>query len=267
MPRLRVNEGIELYYEEAGQGPPILFISGLGYWRWCWFRQVPFLSRSFRVITFDNRGVGDSDKPDVPYTIPLLARDAADLVRGLGHERVYVAGHSMGGMIAQELALAEPALVAGLVLVGTTAGGPGHVAPDPAALQALVPRPDLTHEENMRLAFPVAVAPGYFDRNPDDLEEMVRVRMSRPTPLYAYHRQLGAARAWGGSAGRLAGLAVPTLVVHGDQDALVPLANGRRLAELIPDAGFCVIPGTGHLPFIEAAPMFNRVVAEFLGSL
>lgn len=265
--KAKVSEGIELWYEESGQGAPVLFISGLGYWHWCWFRQVPFLSRSFRVITFDNRGVGESDKPDVPYSVELFARDTADLVRGLGYDRVHVVGHSMGGMIAQELALTAPDLVDGLVLVGSTPGGAARVLPDPQALGALRPDPDLTHEQNMRQAFPTAVAPGYFDHHPDEMDEMVKVRMSKPTPLYAYHRQLAAGAGWPGTAGRLGGIQSPTLVVHGDQDLLVPPANGERLAELIPDAELCLLPGTGHLPFIEAAPMFNRVLGEFLGSL
>ncbi len=267
MPKQNVNDDVALWYEDAGYGTPVLFICGLGYWRWCWFRQVPFLSRTFRVITFDNRGVGDSDKPDIPYRIEMLAQDAAALVQGLGLERVHVVGHSMGGMIAQELVLALPDLVDGLVLVGTSAGGADRINPDPTSTARLVPDPHLTHEQNMRATFPVVTAPGYFDRNPDDLEEMVRVRMSKPTPLYAYYRQLSAAASWGGSGSRLAAIAAPTLVIHGDQDALLPLENGQLLAERIPQAELCVLPGTGHIPFIEAAPMFNRVVADFLGSL
>ncbi|MGB4804689.1 MAG: alpha/beta hydrolase, partial [Anaerolineae bacterium] len=110
MPQIAAN-GITLHYESAGQGQPLLLITGVGYGAWFWHKLTPDLSHHFQVITFDNRGVGQSSRVYGPYSTALLAADAAGLLDALGIESAYVVGHSLGGFIAQELALARPALV------------------------------------------------------------------------------------------------------------------------------------------------------------
>lgn len=267
MPRVRVSTGIELYYEEHGSGPPLLLIPGYGYWHWCWFKNIPDLSRHFRVIALDNRGTGGSDKPIEPYTIPQMALEAADVLAALGITRAHVLGTSMGGFIAQELALTNPNRVHGLVLVGTSAGGPAHVPPDPAVLAALAPDPSLTPEQNIRRALPYAAAPGYWDRHPEEREAIIARRLAMPTPVHAAQAQLEAVRAWPGTADRLHRIAAPTLVIHGDADQVVPPVNGERLAAGIPGARLHVLPGAGHVCFIDSAAAFNRIVTEFLRSL
>lgn len=266
MPHVEVNGG-SLFYEEHGSGPALVMLAGLGYWRWCWFKQVAPLSRWFRVVAVDNRGVGDSGQPDRPYGVIDMAADVAALLDELGLGRTHVLGHSMGGFIAQELALGWPDRVDGLVLVSTSAGGTDHVPADPAIMALLSPLPDLTHEQNMRRAITAVTGPGYWDEHPDEWEQVVRVRMTRPTPLPSYGLQLQAARGWPGAGPRLDQATAPALVIHGDADQLAPPANGRRLAARIPGAQLRLLPDTGHLPFIERAPMFNRLVEEFLLAL
>lgn len=122
LPRLRVN-GIDLYYEKHGSGPPLLLIAGLGCATWMWWRTIPGLSRHFRLIAFDNRGVGESDKPDEPYSMRMMADDAAGLLRALKIEHADVLGISMGGYVAQELALAHPELVRCLIMGATGVNG------------------------------------------------------------------------------------------------------------------------------------------------
>src|SRR5512138_2197033 len=136
MPRITAN-GIELYYELHGTGEPLVLISGIGYSLWQWHKMVPFLERHFQAITFDNRGIGQSDKPAGPYSAQMLAADTAGLLDTLGIEKAIVMGHSMGGFIAQALALDFPARVDKLILCSTNFGGPRHVPVTPEAMKVL----------------------------------------------------------------------------------------------------------------------------------
>lgn len=266
MPRVRCG-ALKLFYEEAGSGPPLVLICGLGFWRWQWFKQGPFFSQFFRTITFDSRGVGDSDRPQEPYTTADLAADVAGLVEGLGLGPSHILGYSLGGTIAMELAARRPELVRSLVLVSTHSGGEQHIPADPEAHARLAPDPALDHRANMGRSMAVVAAPGYWDANPAEMAQVLDVRLSKPTPYWSFNLQLQAARAWPGIGQRLQDLAAPALIVHGDADQLVPVANASSLAALLPGAQVLLIPGAGHLPFIEAAPMFNRVVARFLQSV
>jgi pimeloyl-ACP methyl ester carboxylesterase len=128
MPTTKAN-GIELYYEVHGEGPPLLLIMGLGANATAWYRQIPVLSERYRVIAFDNRGAGRSEKPLEPYSIPQMADDAAALMDTLGISTSHVFGMSLGGMIAQEYALRHPERVQALVLGGTTPAAPRQCGP------------------------------------------------------------------------------------------------------------------------------------------
>lgn len=265
MPRVPCG-GVQLFCEEFGSGDAVVLIPGLGFWRWQWFKQVPFFSQYFRTVTLDNRCVGDSDQPDVPFTLADMAADTAHVIRSLNLAPAHVVGYSMGGSIALELALAEPELVRSLVLVSSTLGGPEQVSADPDVLARLVPEPALDHQANMRRSLPVVAGPGYWEQHPEEMEQVIAMRLSKPTPYAAFAQQLAAARGWPGLGDRAGRVQASVLVVHGDADQLVPVANGRKLAAQL-SGQLAVIPGTGHLPFIEAAPMFNRLVTQFLRSI
>ena len=135
MPKVKVN-GIDIYYEEHGSGEPVVMIGGLGADTTLWSKQVPAFSERFRVVVFDNRGSGQSDKPDKPYSIPMFAADTVGLMQALGIERAHVVGASLGGLVAQELVLTHPEMVDRLVLVCTTSNGPRSVRP---SLWSLIP--------------------------------------------------------------------------------------------------------------------------------
>ena len=155
-----VSNGINLYYETHGTGKPLVLISGLGYSLWQWHKMAPFLAEHFTVITFDNRGVGQSDKPAGPYTVQMLAADTVGLLDALKIEKAIIMGHSMGGFIAQAIALEYPERVDKLILCSTNFGGPHHVPVTPEAMKVLtdVNSDALTRFKN-GLAVSTAVAP------------------------------------------------------------------------------------------------------------
>jgi 3-oxoadipate enol-lactonase len=252
---------VKLYVEEHGDGPPLLLITGLGYAIWSWQRQIPDWERRFRCIAVENRGTGRSPKPPGPYSIEEMADDAAEMLEG---RRAHVAGFSMGGYVAQTLALRQPDLVERLVLVCTATGGPDG-APTPeettAAWLANAGRPP---HEFARATMPLSFRPGWTDEHPEEFEALLADRLAYPTPPECWRAQYDACLEWGARVTPVEEIEAPTLVVHGDADRIVRYENGAELARRIPASQFETFPGAGHLLFIEDAPRFNRMVASFL---
>ena len=255
-----------VYYDEQGVGHPLLLLSGLGGTRLGWWKQVEPLSARYRVINMDNRDAGDSALGTGPYTIGDLAEDVAGVILNLDLGPAYVVGISMGGMIAQELAIRHPHLVDKLVLVSTTAGGPAAVQARPE-IAALLMRPEEDIEARVRHTFTLICGEGYMAAHPQDLDQIVAHSIAKPMSPDSYMRQLGACfqHITTGCADRLGQVAAPTLVIHGDCDPLIPYENGQYLAAHIPGARLSSYPGVGHLSTVEAAERFNRDVIEFLG--
>lgn len=254
-----------VYYDDYGAGHPLILISGLGSTRLGWWKQIEPFSKKFRVITPDNRDAGDSALGTGPYTIADMAEDVAGVIKNLNLGRAHICGISMGGMIAQELAIRHPDLVDKLVLVATTAGGPTAVNAKPEIAALLIqPEPDI--EKRVRRTFTAITGEGYMAQHPADLNQIVKHALDKPMSLESYQRQLGACMIHfqRGTANRLAQITAPTLVIHGDDDPLIPYPNGKLLAEHIPGARLSTYPGVGHLVPIEAAERFNREVIEFL---
>ena len=262
MSNVLVN-GVKLHYEIHGTGEPLLLIEGLGYASWSWFRQIEVLSDSYSVVSFDNRGVGKSDKPDIPYSIELMADDVARLLESLNIEKAHILGVSMGGYIAQTLAINYPHKVKSLVLGCTSFGGPQSIPLTEEALQSMLKVEGLNAEEVIRQGFKVAISPEFVRAYPDVVDQLVAWRSVNPTPRYAWERQFAAARAFNVES-QLNKINVPTLVITGSEDIVVPPQNSIMLAERISGAQLVIIPGGGHLFFIENAEEFNGTVLEFL---
>ena len=256
------TEGARLHYEVEGEGEAVLLIMGLGMASTGWWRTVPVLAEGFRVITFDNRGAGRSDSPRGPYTLAQLAADAVAVLEAADEERAHVYGLSLGGMIAQELALRDPVRVRKLVLGATTPGGRRHELPDEATLGFLERRGKMPAEEGVWASVPYNYGQVTRLQHADRIGEDVVQRLRFPPTTDGYKAQLAAA--WRFDAvDRLSQLTTPALVLHGSEDRMIPVSNGRRLAEAIPDAQLQILEGAGHL-YPTDAPEADRDVLRFL---
>jgi 3-oxoadipate enol-lactonase len=256
-----------LAYEEVSPRDPegtILLLCGIGAKRQGWYRQLPVLGRRFRCLALDYRDVGDSDASSGSYAIRDLAGDVFALSEELGIARASLIGISMGGFIALEMTLARPEFVERLVLVVTSAGGSSHVSTSPEVMRALMPGDETVESgDGARRVCSLVAGPGFAERHPEAIDEFVEIARHRPMHVDAYLRQLEACRAHDVSR-RLGEIDVPTLVIHGDADPLVPLQNGLYLAEHIPGARLVVYEGVGHIPEVEVDDRFNSDLIEFL---
>ncbi len=216
------------------------------------------------MLSFDNRGTGLSAKPAGPYTIEELADDAATVLDARGLERADVFGHSMGGFIALTLALRRPDLVRSLILVGTGPGGPEHEPLPPETLETWLSVVGLPLEEAIRRTFPTSFAPGWMDEHPDEYEGWLAARLDPPTPPECWWAQFEASRAYLEQGLPVERIGVAALVVHGDLDHVVPVANGHLLAARMPCAELAILSGQGHVPMLEAPTEFAAIVCDFL---
>lgn len=263
MSELRTPGGRRVCYDVTGDGPGLLLLAGRGGQRRSWSPQVAAFAPHFRVVTIDNRDAGESDPEPAPYPMADLAGDAAALLGALGIARAHVLGHSMGGMIALQLALGHPALVDRLVLVSTTAGG---WSPEALALFKQPPEPWIADPvERARAGLAQMVAPATLAAHAEEVERRLELARGNRLTIEGYVRQNGAI-AGHDVGGQLSQIAAPALVIHGDLDALIPLRRGEALAAAIPGARLLVLPGVGHTPQFERAAEFERAVLDFLGA-
>jgi 3-oxoadipate enol-lactonase len=256
------NQGARLYWDEQGQGDPLLLIMGLGWASPMWHRSRPALRAQYRTIALDNRGVGLSDVPAGPYPIALMASDAAAVLDAAGIEKAHVFGVSMGGMIAQEFALQYPHRVRSLVLGSTAAGGPTAVRAEPEVLDQLTRR-GLNPDE-----YAAAVNPFIYDSGTsrERIEEDMALRKKWWPDPAGYFAQFQGIIAWEAYS-RLTEITAPTLVVHGETDQLVPPENGQLIAERIQGAKLVMIPRASHVLATDQPDAVHRAVFEFLSAL
>ena len=245
---------MRIAWERTGAGAPLLLIHGLGYARWGWEPVVEPLSRAFDVLLFDNRGIGGSDAPPGPYTTAEMAGDALQVLEEAGVERAHVVGTSLGGMVAQELALSAPARVNRLVLVCTHPGG-ARAFPMPKQTVRL-----MEARATLREYVENSLEP---DPRPELVERILEHRVATAQPYEPWAAQAAAGAAFD-AAERLADLAAPTLILHGDGDVVVDPRNAGLLAELVPEASVKMYPGCGHLLMWQEPERFARDLEEFL---
>ena len=255
-----ITENTSIDYDIHGEGPPLLLIGGLGFGRWAWFRQVPAFARHFRTITFDARG-----ERDLKGGVADLAADAVAILEHLRVKKAHVLGTSLGGFVAQELALMRPDLVDRLVLVCTSYGRGGPETISPWALADMIGLPSLNAEKAVRKGLEAATSEAYRAEHPEEFEQLVRWRLADSPSLSTYYQQMRAGARFDVSRD-VGHITSPTLVIHGADDRYVPAANASALAEAIPGSRLRVLDDAGHLVFIERYADVNREVVTFLKS-
>jgi pimeloyl-ACP methyl ester carboxylesterase len=265
MPEAIVN-GQRIYYESHGQGYPLVLIRGLGSNADHWYAQLPDLAAHFRVIVFDNRGIGRSSDPGGDFTIRDMADDTVGLMEVLAIPRAHVLGVSMGGMIAQQLALDHPRRVRGLVLVVSHCGGAHQVRPSAEIARLVGEMATAGTPESRIKALPAFFDPETLKTNLACAQTYATVSLKYPADAKILSRQFTAIQAFD-LYDRLPAIQAPTLVVASTGDALIPPGNSEILAARIPNARMVAIPGGGHQILIEQPQACNQVVVDFLKTL
>jgi 3-oxoadipate enol-lactonase len=264
VPTVKVGD-INIYYEIHGEGEPLLLICGYGQYSGHWAALIPILARDFKVISFDNRGTGRSDKPKIPYNARMMAADARGLLDAIGVKRTHVFGISMGGMISQEFALNYPERVISLILGCTECGGENAVPQTKEALNFLFgsDMAKLSPAERARQTSPWLWNQEFIDKHPEAVEFYVETTCKFPTPPHGYASQASTIRTID-TYDRLPQIKAPTLVIAGDSDRIIPSGNSPILASRIPGAELVMLKNSGHGFFGDAARGSITAIIDFL---
>jgi 3-oxoadipate enol-lactonase len=266
MPYATVGD-IDIYYESHGppDAPPLVIIGGWASYRWIWFRQIPAFKEKYRCIVFDNRGAGKSSKPDYPYTIEMMAADTVGLMEALQIKDAHILGISMGGLIAQQIAISYPEKVRSLILSSTHFGGSNYIPMDDRTMALLIalPTETISIEQAREMRYRATFSPQFLEENRPLMEQIDAWAEKLPTPLFAQVHQSSATSAFDSEL-ELAKIAAPTLILHGANDRAVPTKNGELLAERIPNAKLKIIQNASHFVIIERYEEFNNEVMHFI---
>ena len=262
MPLLDRPDNARIWWEATGpdDGPVVLLIMGLGYPAAMWFRQLPALTERHRVVRLDNRGAGHTgDVPGAPYSVETMTADCLAVLDAADVATAHVVGISMGGLMAQEIALTAPERVRSLCLLATHPGI-AHAVMNPEAIAMLGKRGEMTPREAADASVPFNYAPS---TPRERIEEDWAVRLPLAATNAGYLAQATGTAQWDGH-DRLGRITAPTLVVHGELDALVPPANGRILADRIPGAELVTVPMANHLLGTDQPEQVSELLVGWL---
>lgn len=264
MPTVKIGD-IEMFYAIHGEGEPLVLIQGLTMDSTGWAMQIAELSQKYKVIVFDNRGVGQTSTPQMPYTIKMMADDTAGLMEALDIDKAHVLGLSLGGMIAQELAINYPDKISSLMLAATSACHAGSKRASNIVgtlLKMAMAGVSLELRARMFMAWSFTEK---FYRDPDNVKMTISMILANPHPQ-TVHGLAGqvAATTTHDTRGRLDRIKAPTLVFVGGEDLLLPVSESEVLASSIPGAELVVVEGAGHFFCFELPQKFNRAVLDFL---
>jgi 3-oxoadipate enol-lactonase len=267
MPYVKAKDGVDIYYEVSGQGRPFLFLSETACDGAVWnLYQVPEFARDHRVVIFDYRGTGKSGKPSAPYSTDMFAADAVAILDHLGLEGAMVCGHSMGGRVAQLIALDHPRKVSKLILASSGAAHPGETGIPLRIAKEMV---EMGYERYVRdHTIVVGWTEPYAERHMELIEKYLKVRMANLCPVEFYFRHVLARQAHDTS-GRLKDIKIPTLIIVGDDDHFVVSDMSHRagadiLAKGIPNSKLVVLPGERHSYFYTDPEKVHSIMRDFL---
>jgi 3-oxoadipate enol-lactonase len=260
---LVTREGIRIYYYVQGEGEPLLLIRGYANSAAMWYTQVPQLSEYFKVITFDNRDTGNSDRVEKPYKILDMAGDVIALIEHLNLGAVHLLGISMGGMIAQQVTLLRPDLIKSLILGCTTCNSGKGITTDPKVVALFTTLPELSDEENVRRSLPIFFSSETLKKQPDFIEEFIQKSLAQRPPLETFARHSQAMQGFQ-VCDQLNRIPCPTLILHGEGDLLLSVTNAYELKEGIPRSRLKIFEGLGHLFLMEDPEPFNQAVLDFI---
>jgi pimeloyl-ACP methyl ester carboxylesterase len=282
------NDGVSLYYEvdgpEGGPAdasssgaaaaggddsdppPTVVFVEGLGYGRWMWQWQADPLAEEYRTVVFDNRGTGDSDVPAGPYTIAEMAGDLEAVLADAGVESAHVVGASMGGMIAQQYAL-DYDRAESLALLCTSHGGDEAVPTPPETQERMFGVPaDADEREAIRYKMEPAMSDEFWTANDDLIEQIVDWRLAGDAPPTGREAQAAGVAGFDAS-DEVGDIEIPTLLLHGTDDRVLPVENSRLLHEKLPNSELETFAGGPHLFFIEQADAVTDRLRSFLADV
>ena len=253
----------DIYYELIGRGAPLVMIRGLGSNADHWYEQIPALVENYQLLIFDNRGVARSTDPGGAFTIADMAADTVALMDAVGIQRAHIMGLSMGGMIAQEIALNAAEKVNSLILAATHCGGDNQVGPSAEVAKLLSDMVYVGTDEAKMAAAACLFAKQTLETSSDIIHRYVEVSLQFPASTQIVQKQWEAVMghdAWS----RLPNITAPTLALTGSEDVLIPPENTTILAERIPNARSVVIDGGGHQVFVEKPEHCNQAIMKFL---
>jgi len=262
---LASNGGVDVYYEVDGpsEAETVVLVEGLGYGRWMWNWQRDALAERYETIVVDNRGTGESDAPEGPYSIAEMAADVEAVLADHEAERAHLVGASMGGMIVQRYAL-DHDRAASIALLCSSPGGEDAPAASPEVQARMVAEPEGYDErEVIRHRMAPAMSDGFPERNDELLERIVDWRLEQDADETPREAQLAAVGAFDAS-DRLGEIEVPALVAHGTADRVLPVENADLLADGLSDARLELVEGGPHLFLIEQSDAVNETLLDFL---
>ncbi|MGB9695511.1 MAG: alpha/beta fold hydrolase [Caldisericaceae bacterium] len=258
------SSGIKLYYEVYGEGKPLILVGGIAQQICMWKYQIEAFRNDFKVVVFDNRGAGKSEKPDSGYSVDTFAIDVKAIIDSLKLDQPHILGVSFGGFVAQKVAYKYADFIDKLVLVNTAFGGPKYVPPSMDVINNMIygASGDNPLEKGVN-SLSLSFTKEYFEQHKTEIEELVRCLLENPQPSYAYNGQVMAGASFNMEE-ESKHIKNETLVLTAMNDRVVPEENGIMLSKNIPNSKLVQIPNAGHLSFIEQSELFNKVVRDFL---
>jgi pimeloyl-ACP methyl ester carboxylesterase len=258
------RDNTKLYYETYGYGEPIVFIEGLAQQVSMWKYQIEALKNSFKIVTFDLRGSGRSDKPQKDYSLEIFVEDTKAIIDQLNLEKPNILGVSLGGFIAQAFAVKYGDIINNLILVNTSFGGPQYILPNQDVLNVMIyGGKGNSPIEKAIDALSYSFSEDFLKNHKNTLEEIATELLKIPQPAYAYQGQAIVGATFN-MENEVKNIKNKTLVIVADKDRVVPMENGLNLHKAIPNSKLVIIKNAGHLSFIEKHEEFNKTIMNFL---